>query len=305
MMGYQITFSYYIEGRPAETASGREEDERLLAVTPSYFRTLRIPILEGRGFEPSDREGGTPVVILSESLARKQWPNGGALGSRIRFSEELPWFEVVGIVGDTRVDGLDQPAPPALYLSYAQRPWSWMSWLALTIRTSGDPTSLAPAIRNELVRRDPTVLPERIATLRRLYSESDARRRFATVVFGGFAGVSLLLGLVGVYGVMSYMVAQRTRELSVRIALGAPRSTVAVGVVRRGIGLALAGILIGLGAALALSRFMATLVFGIGTRDATTFTVIPVVLLLVAGAAAYVPARRATRVDPMQALRTD
>lgn len=305
IIGYANTFSYTIEGRPANSPTGREDDERLAAVTPDYFRTLRIPVLEGRAIRETDRADATPVMVISRALAEKQWPDGDAIGQRIRFSEDSPWFEIVGVAGDVRMDGLDRQAAPMLYMAQAQKPWSWLTWLVLTVRTEGDPAAHAPAVREALTDLDPHVLPERIATLDELYAGSSARRRFATILLGAFAALALVLGLVGVYGVLAYSVAQRTRELGVRIALGASRGAVAGRVVGRGIGLALAGVVIGMGAALAVSRFLESLVFGVGTRDPVTFAAIPVLLLVVAGVAAYLPARRATRVDPVKALRVE
>ena len=174
-----------------------------------------------------------------------------------------------------------------------------MSWLALTVRTESDPATLAGAVREEVLTLDPGVLPERITTLEALYAESAARRRFAAGLLGGFAALALALGIVGVYGVLSYSVAR------VRIALGARRRSVARAVVARGVALAAAGIAIGVVVAVALSRFLESLVYGIGPRDPTTFLGVPALLLLVAAAAAYLPARRATRVDPVEALRVE
>lgn len=305
MLGYSMTFSYAIQGRPAGTASGREDDERLMAVTPGFFETLDIPILEGRALDAGDREGTTPVVVISEGLARKQWPDGDAVGSRIQFREGQPWLEVVGVVGDARVNGLDRPAPPAIYMPFDQKLWDWMTWLALMVKTDGDPMAVAPAIREQVLAMDNTVLPEAPHTLEEVFAESNARRRFATVLLGAFAALALILGVVGVYGVLSYSVARQTRELGVRIALGAPRTNVAAGVLGRGLGLAAGGVAIGVIAALGLTRFLESLVYGVGVRDPVTFVGIPVILLLAAAAAAYLPARRATRVDPMEALRAE
>ncbi len=305
MLGYSMTFSYAIQGRPAGTPSGREDDERLMAVTPGYFETLGIPVVEGRALNAGDREGTTPVVVISEALARKQWPDGDAVGSRIQFREGQPWLEVVGVVGDARVNGLDRPAPPAIYMPFQQKLWDWMTWLALMVRTDGDPLALAPAVRDQVLAMDHTVLPEAPHTLAEVFAESNARRRFATTLLGVFAALALILGAVGVYGVLAYAVSRQTRELGVRIALGAPRSAVARRVVGRGLALAGAGVAIGILAALALSRFLESLVYGVGVRDPVTFIGIPVILLVVAAAAAYFPARRATRVDPMEALRAE
>ncbi|HUG40083.1 MAG TPA: ABC transporter permease [Longimicrobiales bacterium] len=305
IIGYANTFSYEIEGRPASTPTGREDDERLAAVTPDYFRTLRIPILEGRAIASTDRADRTPVMVISESLARKQWPGGDALGQRIRFSADGSWFEIIGVAGDARMDGLDRPAPPVLYMAQAQKPWGWLTWLVLTVRTEAEPTALAPAIRDELQALDAAVLPERVATLDQLYAESAARRRFATVLLGAFAVLALVLGATGIYGVLSYAVARRRREIGIRMALGADRGRVARSVLRDGVLLAAIGLAFGLPAALVLSRFLESLVFGISTADPATFVAVPVTLLAVAALGAFLPAWRATRVDPVWAMKAE
>ena len=305
VIGYGNTFSYAIQGRIAGTPSGREEDEILAAVTPGYFETMRIPVVEGRGFEPTDRADAAPVMIINQALARKQWPAGDAVGQRIRFDEDQPWFEIVGVVGDTRHDGLDQPAPPMLYMPQAQRPWSWMTWLVLAVRTTADPTGLVPAIRDQMTALHSAVIPERVATLNDIYADSAARRRFATILLGAFAALALVLGATGIYGVLSFTVARRGREIGIRMALGEERGRVAARVVRDGLLLAVAGLALGLPTAWLLARFLQSLVFGITTTDLATFAVVPATLLAVAAAAALVPALRATRVDPVRAMKME
>ena len=302
-----MTFSYAIEGRPSNTPSGREEDQPLRIVTPGYFETLRIPVLDGRVFSEQDDANGLPVVVVNQALADRHWPNGGAVGQRINFrpEEEQPWFEIIGVVGDTRHYGVDEEPTPAVYMAHAQKLWDWVSWLNIMVRTPGDPMAIAPAFLNVVHELDPEVVPGTIRSLTARYAATNAQRRFATILLAVFAGLALVLGVVGVYGVLSYAVAQRTRELGVRIALGASRGSVAGGVMARGVATAGLGAAIGVIAALALSRFLEGLVYGVGVRDPITFVGIPVILMAVAAAAAYVPARRATRVNPMEALRAE
>ncbi|HZD03389.1 MAG TPA: FtsX-like permease family protein, partial [Longimicrobiales bacterium] len=209
----------------------------------------------------------------------------------------------VGVVGDTRHYGMDVRPGPALYMPYGQKRWDWASWLNVIARTEGDPTVLAPAFRAAVGEMDPRLVPGRIARMNDLYAETNARRHFATVLLGAFAALGLVMGCVGVYGILSYTVARRSRELGLRMALGASRGRVAAAVVVRGVTLAVAGILGGLVVAWVLSRFMGHLVYGIGAHDPATFTAIPFLLLAVATLAAWVPARRATRVDPVEAMR--
>jgi predicted permease len=273
---------------------------------PGYFRMMGIPLKRGRAVSEQDRPGAPAVLVINESFARRHWPNEDPIGQRISFQwHEGPWLEIVGVVGDIRHYRADRPAEPAMYMSNAQNRWTWMSWMALAVRTEDDPAALAPAVRSAIWELDPALAIGRSVPLTALYGELNARRRFATVLLGVFAGLALILGTVGVYGVLSYSVAQRTREIGVRMALGAQSSLVAGEVVRQGIALALAGVALGVPAALGLSRFLESLVYGITTRDTVTFIAVPILLLVVAGLAAYVPARRATRVDPLQALRTE
>ncbi|MGD8868633.1 MAG: ABC transporter permease [Gemmatimonadales bacterium] len=301
-----VTFSFAIEGRPRPGPREREDPVPLAAVTPGYFRALGIPLIQGRALNETDGPEAPAVLVINQALAKRHWPGQNPVGQRISFQgQQGPWLEIVGVVGDTRHSGLDRPTEPAIYIPFAQKRWTWMNWLALAVRTDTDPEGLAATVRDAIWEVDGTLALGRIARLTDLYGELNARRRFATVLLSVFAGLALILGTVGVYGVLAYAVAQRTREIGVRIALGAQRASVAATVVRQGMVLALAGVVLGIPAALGLSRFLDSLVFGISTRDPVTFVAVPLLLLAVAGLAAYLPARRATRVDPLRALRME
>ncbi len=302
LLGYAMTFSYQIEGRPARTPSGREDDERLMAITPDFFRTLDIPILAGRPIDDTDRTGTDPVAVISRTLADKQWPEGDALGSRIRFREGMPWIEIVGIVDDARIDGLDQDAAPFLYIAFAQKPWNWMSWLALTIRTEGDPTALTPVLRRALLELDPTIIPETVTTLEEQFAESTARRRFATQLLGAFAALALVLGALGIYGLLAYSVAQRRQEIGIRMALGAEPSRVARGVVGDALRIAAIGAVIGAGAALGLTRVLTSLLYQVEPTDPAVFGASVAMLMALAAGAAWLPARSATKVEAAEVL---
>jgi predicted permease len=305
----QTTFSFAIEGRPAASPSGREDPVPLRAVMPDYFRTLGIPLLHGRAIEPTDQQSAAPVVVFNESLARRFW-NDGAVGRRISFAgPEGPWYEVVGVVGDTRDEGLDQPAPPAVYVPFPQRreQWGWLTWQTLVVRTRRgvEPTDLVSSIRFVLGEIDPLLPLQSVRTVNDLYAENTARRRFAMQLTAGFAGLALLLGALGIYAIVAYSVAARRREIRIRLALGAHPRTVLRQVVRGALGLALAGVAIGAVSALGLTRFLETLLFGVEPTDVATFAGTGALLIAVAALAAWIPARRVMRVDPMSALRAE
>lgn len=307
--GFNMTFSFAIEGRPAGTASGREDDEPLRAVTPGYFRTMGIPLIRGRTIEETDRRGAPPVVVINETLARKHWPNSNPIGERISFEGpgQGPWFEIVGVVGDTRHYGLDEPVRHALYIAHAQKPWPWLTWLTLTVRAAGggDPSALAPAVRSAISELDDALPPQRVATVNELYAASAARRRFAMSLTSAFAAIALALGTLGIYGVLSYAVAQRRREIGLRMALGADSGSVRRLVLRQGLATTAIGIAAGLAAAFAATRLMSSLLYGVSATDPATFAAVALLLTAVAVLASSIPARGATKVDPMTVLRTE
>ena len=307
-LGYSMTFGFVIEGRPSANARGREDPRQLDCVTPGFFRMMGMPLVAGREFEDTDRSGSTPVVVLNQTLARRYWPNGDAIGRKISLiGHEGPWLQIVGVVRDARFQSADLPPEPVIYLPYAQRRdnWRWLSWLTLMVRVNAgvDPHSLDGAIRAAVARLDPRIPVQRSATVEELYGESIARRKFATLLVGGFAAIALVIGVVGMYGVLSYTVAQRRREIGIRLALGASSRRVIGAVLAQASALALSGVLIGGVAALALTRWLRSLLYEVSTTDPLTFVGVGGLVMLVACMAAWLPARRATRVDPLTVIR--
>ena len=276
---------------------------------PDYFRTLGIPVLHGRTIEPTDRQGALPVVVFNESLAKRFWTDG-AVGRRISFAgPEGPWYEVVGVVGDTRDAGLDQPAPPAVYVPFAQRreQWGWLSWQTLVVRARPGlaPADLVPSIRFALSEIDPLLPLQSARTVSDLYAENTARRRFAMQLTAGFAALALLLGALGIYAIVAHSVAERRREIGIRLALGARPRTLLRQVVQSALGLAVAGAAIGAVSAFGLTRFLESLLFGVEPTDAATFASMAALLMAIAVLAAWLPARRVMQVDPVKALREE
>ncbi|HUF13155.1 MAG TPA: ABC transporter permease, partial [Longimicrobiales bacterium] len=304
VIGFDNTFSFEIEGRPRPGPNPRQEPATLMPVTPGYFDALDIPLLAGRTFTERDRSDAPPVAMVNRTMAERLWPSGDAVGARVRRDEDQPWIEIVGVVGDTRHHGLEEPVRPAWYFPYEQAPWGWMSWMTLLVRTAGpDPLSHTRALEEAVWSLDRDLPIHRIGLIEDFYADTLARRRFITVLLGGFAALALVLGSIGLYGVLSYSVAGRTREFGVRLALGeAPRS-VAAGVLRNGIGLTALGLLLGTAAALALSRFLRSMLWGVAPADPVTLAAVAGVLLCAAALACWLPARRATRADPILALR--
>jgi putative ABC transport system permease protein len=277
----------------------------LLSVTPDYFRALGIPLARGRLFTDADREGTPPVCLINETLARQSFPGEDPVGKRIKQGgsdrPDNQFMEVVGVVGDVRYEGLHAKVQPTFYLPYQQSPWFDMS---LVVRTSvAEPRSLAAAVSREVWALDRDLPVARVATMEELMSRSVAQPRFRTLLVAVFSCVALLLAAVGVYGVMSYAVVRRTHEIGVRVALGAQVRDVLRLVVGHGLRLVLAGIGLGLAGALLLTRVMEGLLYGVSAADPLTYAGIAVLLAAVALLASYIPARRATKVDPMVALR--
>jgi len=304
--GFNMTFSWAIQGRPATNPSGREDPQPLRVVTSDFFLTTGIPLLAGRAFDARDRRDAPPVLIVNRALARRYFPNGDAIGSRLSFEGAGgPWLEIVGIVGDTRQQGADVPPGPAVYLPFAQKRWDWMSWQSLMIRLADGASrgAVTSGVRNAVHELDPRLALQEVNLVDELYAAGMARRRFATALLGGFAGLGLLLGAIGMYGVVAYTVAQRRRDIGIRMALGARGGQIVRSVIGQSLRLALAGIVVGSAAALALSRTMASLLYEVSPTDGVTFAAVAVTLLVVALLAAWVPARRATRVDPLAAVR--
>ena len=270
------------------------------SITPGFFKTLGIPLLRGRDFTWGDDEKAPRVVIVSESLARRFWPNENPLGKHCTFTRFQTPFEIVGVVGDTKSRGLDADPGMLMYTPYPQ--WTWTS-MSLTIRTAGDPRQLSKGLGAQVLAVDKDQPVTGIQTLEEQIGNVLLERRQTMYLIAGFAGVALLLAVIGLYGVMAYSVAQRTTEIGIRQAIGAERADILRMVMGQGLRLSLAGIGLGAAASLALTRLISKMLFRVSATDPLTFAAIALLFLLVALAAAYIPAWRATRVDPLEALR--
>jgi putative ABC transport system permease protein len=290
-----------IEGRPVSPAEMPCVEVR--DSSPDYFRAMGIPLVRGRQLTERDNKDAPPVVIVNEAFARSFFHGEDPIGHRINHSspdKPAVWREIVGVVGDVRHFGLDAEARPEFYEPQLQAPALATS---IVVRSDTDLTSLAAAVRREVLAMDKDLPVYHLKTMRELISESVAQPRFRTLLLAIFATVALLLSATGLYGVMNYWVTQRTREIGVRMALGAQARDVLRMVVGQGMALAALGVGVGLVAAFALTRIINSLLFGVSATDPWTFVAVPVVLCVVAFVASYIPARRATRVDPMIALR--
>jgi predicted permease len=273
------------------------------SVSPDYFRALGTPLVRGRFFANSDALEAQPVALVDETAARRFWPNEDAVGRRFRpggRASKAPWMTVVGVVGDIKTEGFDQPEQPHLYLCMFQNVGYAM---AVYLRADGDPAGLTQALRREVQAVDPNLPVFGERTMEDIVSSSLAQRRFALQVVGGFGVLALLLAGIGVYGVVAYSVSQRTREIGIRLALGASSGAILRWVFTQGMRLTLAGMAAGLVGAFALTRLLRGLLFGVETTDPVTYAGLALLLGAVALLACYVPARRATKVDPMVALR--
>jgi len=300
-----MTFSFAIEGRVPSNPNGREDDEELHAVTPGYFELLNRRIVRGRAFDVNDRADATPVVIINESLARKHWPQGDALGQRIAFrAGETPWREIVGVVKDGRLESPDHAPEPGIYIPYAQKQWTWLTWMTVMARTAPgtDPLALSEDLRRTLLELDPQLPPQSITTVKAAFRETTAPRTFAMTLVGGFGILALILSVVGLYGLITYTVTRQRREIGVRIALGADAGDVVGGVLKRTLGLTLAGAALGVVGALVAGRFIRGLLFGVSTVDATAYLITIGLVLAVALLTSLLPATRAARTDPVEAL---
>lgn len=299
--GANSSDAFLIEGLP-EPQAGQEFDGRYRVCTPDYFQTMGIAIRQGRGFTDQDKAGTQPVIIVNETLAHRFWPNENAVGKRMRFYgplDKAPWMQVVGVVQDVKHE-LNLAVTPDYYLPHAQDPWNAM---VLVTRASGEPAALAGPIRQEVWSLDKGQPVFDVYTMKEVRALSVLLYSFSSVTLGIFGAVALMLAAVGIYGVMAYGVSQRTHEIGIRMALGARSADVLQLVVGNGMVLALIGIGVGLAGAWGLTRFMASLLVGVSATDALTMTAVSFLLLLVALIACYLPARRATKVDPLVALR--
>ena len=307
LSGMRFNISFNVQGRP-EAPPGQTPSMEVRVVTPDYFRTLGIPLLRGRMFTDGDRPESPRVVVLSEAAVKKHFPNEDPIGKRIDMGwrkgkgEARAGGEVIGIVGNVKELGLDEEFPAEIYLPMRQWP---VGRMAIVARAAVPPLSLATAVTNAVRELDPNLPVANIRTVEDVVAESIAQPRFYMLLLAVFAAVALALAGIGIFGVMSYTVSQRTREIGIRMALGAPGGSVVSMVVAQAMVLAGVGLIVGLVAALALSRTMTTLLFELSPTDPGTFATVAGVLGFVAFLASYLPARRAARVDPIEALRAE
>jgi putative ABC transport system permease protein len=282
---------------------GEEFSVDLYVTTPGYLRAMNIATLSGRALSDQDTSDSAKVALINKTMANQMWPNQDPLGRRIRFPGDgqntQPWMTIVGVVGDVSQYGLDQKPPMQIYLPHSQFPTSFNT---IVVKTEADPTSMIAAIRREIVAIDKDQAVFKLTTLDQLRHDSIVNRRFFMILLLCFAGLALALAAVGIYGVMSYVASQRTHEIGIRMALGAQARDVLKLIITNGMSLALIGVAVGLVGAFALTRLMSEVLFGVTTTDATTFISVSAGLIAIALLACYVPARRATKVDPLVAL---
>jgi predicted permease len=271
-------------------------------VSPAYFEAMRIPLVKGRYFDERDLEGAEETIIVDEAMAERFWPNQDPLGKRVQRANDGSWRTVIGVISNAREYSHEKEPPIAVYFPHEQ-------YLArnmfLVVRTTQEPEQMTTAVGGGIQAVDPDMPAFDVASMDQRLYEALARRRFAMFLLGIFAAIALLLASIGIYGVMAYSVSQRTREIGVRLALGAQPGAILRLIVHRSLVLAFSGIGIGLIGAFALTRLMASLLYGVSATDVLTFAAMPLVLGVVALVAGYVPARRAAKVDPIVALRCE
>jgi putative ABC transport system permease protein len=300
------TFSYVVANHPRSGPNPRENPVEERSVSPDYFQTARVRQVAGRGFTASDRADSPRVAVVNQAFARLHFAAGEAVGQRLSFvGTGGPWLEIVGVVGDVKDAGHDQPAAPAIYTPYAQKRLVWQSALTLMLRTSGDPDLLREDVRRVLTASDGELAAPRIATMAALYAGRLAQRDFMTKLISGFAALTLSLGVIGVYGVIAYAVAQRRREFGICLALGAGRRHIIQRVMGGGVKLVVLGAALGAIGASTLTRFLRSLLFEVQPLDPLTFAGVVALLGGVSLLALWFPARQASHVDPMIALRCE
>jgi putative ABC transport system permease protein len=305
-MTENLMHNFVIDGRPP-VAPGEEPELETRTVAGDYFRTMGIPVLQGRDFTPQDRVDSLPVGLVNQSFVREYFPDENPIGARIAWARGNPrrWMTIVGVVGDVRHYGLNLPEEPAFYNSYHQQDQPWKRWTYLAVRVDGNTAALASQVKNQIWSVDKLLPVTKLRPMTEVMSASVAAQaqRFNMTMMGIFSAVALVLAAIGLYGVISFSVTQRTHEIGIRMALGAKSGDVLRSVLWEGAQLAGIGVAIGLAAAFALTRVMSSLLFGVSATDPVIFASISIILAGVALGATFIPARRATKVDPMIALR--
>jgi putative ABC transport system permease protein len=309
MSGTDPSMPVAVDGRTPQVTDGQIVT-RLRIIGPAYFRAFQTPLLRGREFTTDDAANSQPVVIVSQSLAERYWPKQDPIGRSLRPNiADAPWYTVVGVAADVRHWALDVDIEPTAYYHYTQVPKSMVglleSFMTVAVRTAGDETGLLDSVRHAVAAVDKTVPVYQVKAVEEMLSDAGSLRRFDMWLFGAFAGLALTLAAVGVYGVMAYLVAQRTREIGIRMALGARRADVMRMIVSHGAKMAIAGVVVGMAGAFALTRVMESLLYEVSPTDLWTFFFVAAAVLVFILVACYVPSLRATRVDPNVALRCE
>jgi len=294
------TEGFAIENRPVESSHDLRAER--IRISPDYLKVLQATLIRGRSFTEDDQDGKPLVAIVDESTALQFWPTRDPLGSRVRFGRDpsTPWTTLVGIIKDIKTDGLDVDGVPHIYVSTYQDP---SKELSVVLRTSLPATLLEPQIRHEIQSIDPGLPVFNLSSMNAVLDRSLASRRFSAELVGGFAGLALLLASIGIYGLLAYMVGQRSREIGIRMALGAQRDDILRMFLRKGVALAGVGIVAGLVISASTASMMASLLYGVRPHDPAVFLIVPLLLFAIAVLASYLPARRATKVNPIAALR--
>jgi putative ABC transport system permease protein len=300
LSGSELGVGFAIEGRPQ--APGTRPSAAYWAVDPEYFSAMGIPVLKGRGFSDRDTPDSAKVLVISDTFARRYWPNEDPIGKRVTIGVNKSVCEIVGIVGDVKQSDLDERPKPEMYTPFPQTAWPF---LAVVVRTTGDPAGVSGSLRALLTRLDPEQAIDKTKTISEYVALNVATPRFTALLIGAFAGVALLLAGFGLFSLMAYSVALRRREIGIRMALGARPADVRSLVVSQALRLGVVGLVVGLAGALAASRVLSSLLFGVGPNDPITFAGVSATLAAVLALAAYLPARRASSVDPTVALRTE
>ncbi len=304
MSGENLMHNFVIDGR-TPLAPGTEPELETRTVAGDYFRTMGIPLIAGRDFGPQDRDGAPMVGVVNQSFVREYFPNEDPIGGRIAWARGNPrkWMTIVGVVGDIKHYGFGLPEQPAFYTSYMQLDQPWKRWMYVAVKSDQNAGALIGEVKSQIWKVDKAIPVTKLRSMPEVMAASLGAQRFNMTLMGIFAAVALVLAAVGIYGVVSYSVTQRTHEIGIRMALGAGSGDVLKIVLRQGLTLAGLGVGIGLGAALAVTRVMSTLLYGVSTTDPIVFAAISIVLAGVALGATFIPARRAAKVDPMIALR--
>ena len=297
LTGYMMSSSFDVEGQSRPEVNTAAS---INIASPGYFQTMGVPLISGRTFTSQDTAEAPKVVMLNPTCVRKFFPGENPVGKHIKIPDAEGWATIVGVVGDVRQSGLASLPEPEIIEPYLQVPNSYMT---LVIRTSTDPLSLVPALRSQVQSLDRDLPMFEVSTMEQYLAEEMAGRRFNMVLLGIFAGLALILAVVGIYGILAYIVTQQTHEIGIRMAMGAQRRDMLLFILRRGVRLTLIGVAIGLPAAWVVTRVMSSLLYGVSPRDPLTFIGMTLLLVTTALLASYIPARRATKVDPMVALR--